>query len=625
MKEFGSRPYLKGDYPEIPRHYPGVRVVYQWDQIDAVTDRLYYIPQRWTYHRDHLTTPVTKARRDLPPQDIDYAKNATLRGVVSYTESQRRAASPSPCRPPGHRRPPLPGSAVSRATSKGSTLTADTRGRRQRPRSCLPRAPTPQQGEEQPAVQLTPLLPRKPPTGLPSRPQTPASQCSDYSWDTTSHDGFPVRPQTGNSSHTQRHSASNSRPATAATTTTIRRSRSLGRPSTAVSRRTRWSDVADDAQSLNSSILDLLQTITATDGKLKPLSPRANRARSNGNRSNSSESGSSGYPNTTTKTGPQSNSNGSNYVQNAISNAKSYNANGIDRNDTADTSDKKSNAVIAETPAFSKSKPENLLKDLGKASNAEKEQEEHASSSMPGSSFFSGQADARAEICQYPIQKTASIDFGLNQPDTRLSRKRDFVMTAHCNYEEKLGSELDQSKLYKSSPTENASTRLSGTAEKALVLASGKRGNINNDQYVTIKPVQEEGGIRMRYLDLNGTSSTNEDISKPSSTNTASQNVGEKSAQGDVDQPSVETPHGLSLNTSSLMNTGEKLDMPLSLSQSSDRSSSGDSSSQAEYLVISETSTTETEERALADKTQAHGETQPECEDESNLRAQDSD
>ncbi|GFO39938.1 hypothetical protein PoB_006644300 [Plakobranchus ocellatus] len=450
LKEFGPRPYMIGEYPEIPRHYPGVRVVYQWDQIDAVTDRLYYIPQRWTYHRDHLTLPTAKARRELPPQDIKYATDATLRGVVSFEEAKRRAASPSPCRPQGQRRENAPGSAVSRAVSLGSTMTAQTGGRRPRPRSCLPRAPTPQPGQEELTIQLAPLLPRKSFSKRHSRSQTPTfSVCSEQSWDSVSANRNIQLPQAENSSVTKRPPARNascaqrpptgiSRPATA-TTVITRKSRSSSRPSTAVSRRTRWSDIADDAVSLNSSILELLQTITATDGKLRPLSPRADRARTRSEKPPSPETDYSEYPITTTNnisnTEILSDSDDSEYHFVVTSNFRQQNESETNLNSTNTGRKAETELPVHNGIKTCKCSYLPLAKgsDVKTAADFERKfvsnkSEKDANPPLPQEN----NRQFNIETIR-PSMKTASMDFGEKQSNMKLSPKHSPVSVGACH------------------------------------------------------------------------------------------------------------------------------------------------------------------------------------------------
>ncbi|GFR93438.1 hypothetical protein ElyMa_004378100 [Elysia marginata] len=611
MKEFGPRPYMTGDYPELPRHYPGVRVVYEWDQIDAVTDRLYYIPQRWTYHRDHLTLPTAKARRELPAQDIDYAKSATLRGVVSYAESQRRATSPSPCRPPGATRPPHPGSAVSRAISQGSNLTSQTRSGRQRPRTCLPRARTPQPGEEQPPVQLVPLLPRKPPSGLPPRSQTPSSQCSAQTLDSTDIDHRFRRPLTRNSNYTQRPSRSHSRPATATTTTETRRNRSLRRPSTGVSRRTRWSDIADDTDSLNSSILELLQTISATDGKLKPLSPRADRRQTQKGRTGSPESCYSRYPNTAVKGSPRSDS-GFDYTQRVLSNFESIGMNCSDSTKGEyDTSVHAGDYTEEMTHSQSKfticnsDHQETQIKNDNKTKDFDSWQ-------MPGHSFFTSEqvnGETKTGPCQ--TNNSVCIDFGEDQKNAKLFTQNNSAVAASGNTPSMHESELGCKDHFKSLTPKHATNHTSGALEKSSVPMPKDQEAFKNGMSLQKSSHISEGWVKNGSSKVDGTA-----VIEKAHLNSPTINHDESEKSSDLSESiDVLAPVG-------------NLQIPLSPSQSSStgRTSSGESSSQAEYLVVSGTSNTGTE---MEDQDQVHTYIKQKDDDtaqpDKNERGEDSD
>ena len=611
MKEFGPRPYMQGDYPELPRHYPGVRAVYQWDQIDAVTDRLYYIPQRWTYHRDHLTLPTAKARRELPAQDIGYAASATLRGVVSYSESQRRAASQSPCRSPGSRRPPPSGSAVSRTASQGTSLTAQTRGRRQRPRTCLPRAKTPQPGEEQPPVQLTPLLPRKPPTGIPSRSHTPSSQHSEQTLDLTDVDSPSERTLTRNSNHIQRSSVRNSRPATATTSSATRRTRSLSRPSTAVSRRTRWSDIADDTESLNSSILELLQTISATDGKLKPLSPRADRTRFAADRTSSTGSTFSGCPDPSAKTKHMLDTDTSDKMRNFISNFQTSEKSSPDSQSYGSTVSAQGvpeGSMISHSKLLWEKDHQNATQTASEAGNSEIGV--HGSWNGPGSSFFvSEQTDVRAKIDhQSPASKSASIDFGINKHNTKLSSKTNSARIAqrHGPKAHELEPECNiQSKNLVSQP---ATPQIPRALKLAPEPVSANHETSEKSPFLKNYSNNSEVDLNERCLEGN----EKEDAERESPRLTYGDHHEAETASDSSGKRLTSAP-------------AEKLEIPLSLSQTSDTDrSSGGSSSQAEYLLVSRASN-ESEGRLHSDKEQRNQQAQPELGDEGNVRGEESD
>ncbi|RUS80208.1 hypothetical protein EGW08_012033 [Elysia chlorotica] len=588
MKEFGPRPYMVGDYPELPRHYPGVRVVYQWDQIDAVTERLYYIPQRWTYHRDPPTLPTAKARREPPAKDIARAASATLRGVVPYSELHRRAASQSPSRSPGSRRPPT-GSAVSRTGSQGTTLTGQTRGRRQRPRTCLPRARTPQPGEEQPIVKLTPLLPRKPPTGITSRSQTPSSIYSDQAVDKSNLDSSFERSLTRNSNHIQQSSEKNSRPVTATTSSASRRTRSLSRPATAVSRRTRWSDVADDAQSLNSSILELLQTISATDGKLKPLSPRADRMR--GDRKASPGSDSSGYLNDDDKPNPRIDSATSDKVLNSIPN---FGKTGFD-------SQTYGSPVFAQDLSGSLTLSQSTRQDCQKHSQKAKEDHDNKPGSWnaPGSSFLAPeQTDVKPNIDETLATDSASIDLGKYQNNRKSSPKANSVIVAHCKCTKGHESKHEYNNLMSESVSPQKPQALEMESKPAFVHHEISKEN----QLPTIQSKSNGLKLSTKYLEENKEEDTN--MEHPTLANVDHETETSSDSSGGKRSPK---PIGT-------------LDIPLLPSPTS----SEGSSSQAEYLLVSGSST-ETKSRPQSHKDQGSEQTQPQLVDETHLRGEDSD